>query len=80
MRINRRAARKCAREKETEMSTTTEIAERLKGLREMMDFSVAEMAAVAGQGQSSRIDSLDCSNCIAFNAGDLHLSGNGVTR
>ena len=56
MRINRRAARKCAREKETEMSTTTEIAERLKGLREMMDFSVAEMAAVAGMDEKTYLE------------------------
>ena len=38
------------------MSTTTEIAERLKGLREMMDISTAEMAQVAGIDEKTYLD------------------------
>lgn len=38
------------------MSTTTEIAERLKGLREMMEISSAEMAEVAGMDEKTYLE------------------------
>lgn len=38
------------------MSQTVEIAERLKGLREMMDISVPEMAGVAGVDEKTYLD------------------------
>lgn len=48
--------RALTRRKRRTMSQAAEIAERLKGLREMMDISSAEMAAVAGVDEKTYLE------------------------